>query len=150
MSSAKRIEHQVSAGGVVCRWVNYQLEVVLCGNHQPKLWALPKGGPDPSETLQETALREAHEETGLTVRLLAPLGTVQYWYVRAQDDTRCHKTVHFYLMTPTGGCTTLHDPEFDVVQWFPVDEAIRNMNYETEIAMVKRAIEMAPAQLVPL
>lgn len=148
MTPVKRIEHQVSAGGVVCRWVDQRLEVVLCGRRQPKLWALPKGGPNPSETLEETALRETHEETGLQVKLLAPLGAIQYWFVRAQDSTRCHKTVHFYLMTPTGGCTTLHDPEFDVVEWFPVDEAIRNLNYETEIAIVKKGAEMATAQVV--
>ena len=148
MSLPRRIEHQVSAGGVVCRLANDGLEIVLCGRLQPKLWALPKGSPNPSETLEETALREVNEETGLEVKVLAPLGNIQYWYFRSQDSVRCHKTVHFYFMAPTGGGTSLHDPEFDVVEWFPVEEATSIMNYETEISMVKKAVEMATAQLV--
>ncbi|MBI4203049.1 MAG: NUDIX hydrolase [Chloroflexi bacterium] len=127
---------------------NNRLEVALCGRIQPKLWALPKGGPDPSETLEETAKREVREETGLEVRILAPLGYIQYSYYRSQDNVRCHKTVHFYLMTPTGGYTEQHDPEFDVVKWFPLEEALQEMNYETETGIVKKAAELARAELV--
>ncbi len=147
-STPKKIEHQVSAGGVVCRLANDRLEVALCGRLQPKLWALPKGGPNPSETLEETALREVCEETGLEARVVAPLGHIEYWYFRAQDAVRCHKTVHFYLMTPTGGGIERHDPEFDVVEWFPLEEALRVMSYETEIGLVKKAGDMGKSQLV--
>ncbi|MBI4311397.1 MAG: NUDIX domain-containing protein [Chloroflexi bacterium] len=127
---------------------NGSIEIVLCGRLQPKLWALPKGGPDTEETLEETALREVREETGLEAKIVASLGSIQYWYFRAQDSVRCHKTVHFFLMTPTGGATSLHDPEFDVVEWFPLEEAVRNMNYETEIALVQKAANMVRGQLV--
>ncbi len=132
----------------MCRFVGSSLEVALCGRIQPKLWALPKGGPNPSETLEETALREVREETGLEAKVVASLGHIQYWYYRAQDSVRCHKTVHFYLMSPTGGAMDQHDPEFDVVQWFPVDEALQVMSYETELSLVRKAAEMAKSQLV--
>ncbi|MBI4339279.1 MAG: NUDIX hydrolase [Chloroflexi bacterium] len=150
MTPDNKIEHQVSAGGVVCRIANDHVEVVLCGRRHPKLWALPKGGPNPSETLEQTALREVREETGLNVSLLAPLGSIHYWYFRSQDSVRCHKTVHFYLMAPAGGYTSDHDPEFDVVEWFPAEEAVSIMNYETEIGMVKKAVEMARSQMATL
>ena len=135
-----RVEHLVSAGGVVYRFRNGNLEFVLCGRLSPPRWSLPKGTPDPGETLEQTALREVREETGLEVELEAPLGRIQYWFVRPTDGCRCHKTVHFYLMRPVGGSTDRHDPEFDVVQWFPAEEALRTLTYPNEARLLEQAI----------
>ena len=131
-----------SAGGVVYRQHDGKVEVVLCGRTTPALWVLPKGTPDEGEQLEETALREVREETGLEVDIQSPLGSVNYWFVRTQDGTRCNKTVHFYLMTPTGGSLDLHDPEFDEVHWFPGEEALRIMTYPTEAPIVQKAIDL--------
>jgi 8-oxo-dGTP pyrophosphatase MutT (NUDIX family) len=51
----------VSAGGVVCRENDGQLEVLLCGRSSQGLWALPKGTPDQGENLEQTAVREVEE-----------------------------------------------------------------------------------------
>ena len=64
-------------------------------------WTLPKGTPESAETIEETALREVVEETGLEVRILAPVGAIDYFFT--QDGDRIHKTVHFFLMEPIGG-----------------------------------------------
>ena len=37
--------------------------------------------------------------------------SIEYWFV--QSGTRIHKTVHYYLMEPTGGDLARHDHEFD-------------------------------------
>ena len=139
----KYIDHQVSSGGVIVRKAKDCFEVVLCGRNIPTLWALPKGSPDKQETLQQTALREVQEETGLQGQISAPLGNTQYSYTRIQDAVACHKTVHFYLMTPIGGDTSLHDSEFDQVSWFDESKAYEIMSYNTEIAIVKKAIDVA-------
>ena len=81
------------------------------------LWALPKGTPDSGETLEETALRETREETGLQVEIEAPIRSISYFFVRG--STRFHKTVHFFLMRPIGGALELHDHEFDEARWAP-------------------------------
>ena len=105
-------------------------------------WSLAKGTPDPGETLEETALREVREETGLEVDIAAPLGTIEYWFHRREFNVRYHKTVYFYLMVPVGGGIELHDPEFDVVQWFPSDEALQAMTYANESDLLRRALEV--------
>ena len=136
----KRVEHLVSAGGVVCKGQGESTQVLLCGFKSPLLWALPKGTPNSGETLEQTAIREVQEETGLEVVICQGLGSIEYWFLRTQDDVHSHKTVHFNLMTSVGGSLSLHDTEFDVVQWFPAGEAIRVMTHPSEVGVVRKAL----------
>ena len=149
MPGKEKVEHPVSAGGVVYRVGNGELEVVLCGRESPPLWALPKGTPDAGETLEKTALREVQEETGLEVDVRTPLGSIEYWFVRSQDGVRCHKTVHFFLMVSTGGSISLHDPEFDYVRWFSESEVFQVMTHANEVAVMEKALALARSETVP-
>lgn len=115
-------------------------EVVLAHRRSPKVWALPKGTPDDDETLEETALRETREETGLNVTVEAPIDAIHYHFVRG--TVRFRKTVHFYLMRATGGDLQLHDKEFDDVSWMALPEAIELLTYPTERSVLERAAEM--------
>lgn len=137
-----RVEEPVSSGGVVYRWVNGQLEVVLCGRDEPIRWSLAKGTPDPGETLEETALREVQEETGLEPVIEERIRSIDYWFSNKENDVRYHKTVHFYLMKSIGGNTSLHDPEFDVVEWFPYQEALGNLAYPNEADVLREAFTL--------
>ena len=137
-----RIEEPVSSGGVVYRYVDGKIETVLCGRDTPVRWSLAKGTPDPGETLEQTALREVREETGLEVEMVEPIKSIDYWFADRNEDVRYHKTVHFYLMVPIGGATNLHDPEFDVVQWFPYDKALRRLSHANETSVLRGALEL--------
>ncbi len=128
----------VSSGGVVYRVRDGGVELALCGRHSG-LWALPKGTPESGETLEQTALREVREETGLEVEIEAPLGHIEYWFTLPRE--RVHKRVYFYLMAPCGGSVDDHDPEFDVVEWFPAQAASATLTYASEIEVVGRALE---------
>jgi len=129
----------VSAGGVVYRRLSDAgpFEVVLVGRLRPKRWALPKGTPELGETLEGTAVREVGEETGLLVRIEKPLDQIHYWFV--WGGVRHSKTVHFYLMQMVGGDTANHDGEYDVVEWFPIGEALRRLSYPNEARVVDKA-----------
>ena len=142
MGRKRRIERPVSTGGVVYREGEGTIEVVLCGRASPKLWALPKGTPDPGETHEQTAVREVTEETGLRVEPEGLIDTVQYWFVRGDDGVLYHKTVYFYLMAPTGGDLSEHDHEFDYVRWFPSSEALSVASYENEAKIVEKGLSM--------
>ncbi len=123
---------------MVHRTVDGETEFLLVHRRSPVLWALPKGTPDSGETIEETALRETREETGIEVEIQARLSSIRYFFVRG--TTRFHKTVHFFLMRPIGGAIELHDGEFDDVRWHRVAEALALMNHATERSVVERAV----------
>lgn len=106
----------------------------------PRLWALPKGTPDSGETIEETALRETREETGIDVEIERQLRSIRYFFVRG--STRFHKTVHFFLMRPIGGSTDQHDSEFDEVRWTDLEEALAILNHATERSVVEEAAQV--------
>jgi 8-oxo-dGTP pyrophosphatase MutT (NUDIX family) len=136
----------MSAGGVVHRRTGDRIEFVLVHRRVPRLWALPKGTPDAGETIEETALRETREETGLEVEIEAPLGSIRYFFVRG--STRFHKTVHFFLMRAVGGDLDQHDAEFDEVRWMSAEEALALLTHATERSMVERAIAIVEGGVV--
>ena len=102
-------------------------------------WTLPKGTPDAGETIEETALREVGEETGLKVRIVAPLPSIEYAFV--QDGTRIQKTVHYFLMEPVGGDLAQHDHEFERVRWVAFEEAGALLSFATERELVATAAD---------
>jgi 8-oxo-dGTP pyrophosphatase MutT (NUDIX family) len=129
-----------SAGGIVVRYDAGRPHLVIGSRRRDRdsyTWTLPKGTPDRGETIEETALREVGEETGLEVRITGPLDKIEYSFV--QSGTRIHKTVHYFLMEPTGGDLSRHDREFDQVRWIPFDDAGSVLTFETERALVDRA-----------
>ncbi len=140
MAGQAHVEHHMSAGGVVYRTNGGVIETVLCGRNTPRKWSLPKGTPDAGETVEETAVREVTEETGLEVEIQEPIGDITYWFVRPTDGVRCHKVVHYFLMRSTGGTTDNHDHEFDEVRWFPGEEALRILNYANDATIVEKAL----------
>ena len=104
-----------------------------------RTWTLPKGTPKRDESTEQTALREVTEETGLEVRIIRPLESIEYWFV--QSARRIHKTVHYFLMEPAGGDLSRHDHEFDQVKWVDFGEAASVLTFETERALVARAAD---------
>jgi 8-oxo-dGTP pyrophosphatase MutT (NUDIX family) len=133
------------------------LEFLLVGRRQPPLWALPKGTPHEGETIEQTALREVEEETGILGQIVAPLGNISYSFrtpprgsalhSRRHDDqaapnTRFYKTVHHFLLRPVAGDTALHDAEYDVARWLPAADALDLVSHENERAILRRALTL--------
>jgi 8-oxo-dGTP pyrophosphatase MutT (NUDIX family) len=129
-----------SAGGIVVRAERDGRSLVVGMRRRDRdgvTWTLPKGTPSPGETLEQTALREVAEETGLDVRITGPLPSIDYTFT--QSGTRVHKTVHYFLMEPVGGDLSLHDHEFERVRWVPFADAPGLLTFPTERALVATA-----------
>ncbi len=129
-----------SAGGIVVREAREGPSLVIGMRRRDRdgvTWTLPKGTPEPRETVEETAIREVAEETGLEVRIVGPLPSIDYTFV--QSGQRIHKTVHYFLMEPTGGDLSRHDREFERVRWVTFVEAPSLLTFPTERALVATA-----------
>jgi 8-oxo-dGTP pyrophosphatase MutT (NUDIX family) len=134
-----------SAGGIVIRFVDSVPQFVVGRRKRERdvhTWTLPKGTPEVGETLEETALREVGEETGLQVKITGPLDEIHYTFV--QRGTRIHKTVHYFLMEPVGGDMADHDREFEEVRWISFAEAPGLLSFETERSLVALAENRLP------
>src|SRR5207249_6446616 len=87
---SSRVRDAIAAGGVVLRQRDGAREVVLTGRHADGTWVFPKGTPDQGEEIEDTALREVEEETGLKVRILRDLGTTDYWFAAPGERSEEH------------------------------------------------------------
>jgi 8-oxo-dGTP pyrophosphatase MutT (NUDIX family) len=137
---------EVSAGGLAVRSAGEDLSTaqgVLIGKLDRKgrlVWSLPKGKVEVGETFEQTAVREVAEETGIIGDVLAPLGSIEYWFVA--DGKRIHKTVHHYLLRATGGELSTEDIEVTEVEWIPLAELSERLVYPDERDLIRSVPEV--------
>lgn len=146
-SSNKKVR---SSGGLVIQAINGEWETLLVGSGIPPKWRIPKGMVAEGETLEQTAIREVSEETGLTGAIIRQIGTAEWTYL--YEGEYWDETVFFYLLQYIGGDINRHDKEFDEVKWFPLDAAAKVLFYSNEAAIAANASRMlanCPASRTP-
>ncbi len=108
-----------AAGGLVLNEDNKMLMIFRRGK-----WDLPKGKLDKGETLEQCAVREVEEETGLTkVKLLSPLLTTYHTY---HEGTKfVLKESYWYNMKVSGKQNLQPQVEEDILEtrWVTMKEA---------------------------
>lgn len=116
------VKKTISAGGVVRKVVDGKAYIVLTKEPDRASWVLPKGHQEKGETLEQTAVREVKEETGLgNIKILKKLGIKQRLsYVKDE-----YKTIHYFLFDCVGEAT-LPEECIDVdkilkPKWFSID-----------------------------
>ena len=133
---------ETSAGGFVMNAENPKL-VALIGRltRGGRLeWCLPKGHPENEESAQEAATREIAEETGIEGQIIAPLGSIDYWFT--VTGHRVHKTVHHFLLRAIGGDLTIeNDPDHEAVDvaWVPLADLAARLSFPNE----RRIVDLA-------
>lgn len=132
---------EVSAGGVVYRKRHGGLEILMIEDRYGKM-TFPKGKQEPGETIEETALREIAEETGVRGRIVRPLAVVRYQYVHPREGKTVDKEVHYFLVEATDGAVCPQVEEINEAQWLAPHEAWqrqREHGYDNNVDVLTKA-----------
>ena len=122
-------QESLAAGAVVVRRRAGRTELLLIHRPRHDDWTFPKGHIDPGEHLLTAAVREVHEESGITVRLGPPLPPLAY-----SLPSGITKVVRFWLATPDGD--DLPEPldtrEVDLAEWVDLELVADRLTYADE------------------
>ena len=129
---------EISAGGVIYKKENDEYLFLICKHSGYHKWAFPKGRIEPGEDLEQTALREVSEETGIKANIISKL-PIPEKYVYAINGQRVFKTVHYYIMEFISGNIEDHDWEMEDVAWVTYEEAMEKLAF----AGAKKTLESA-------
>ncbi|SDW15045.1 NUDIX domain-containing protein [Marininema mesophilum] len=135
-----KILQEISAGGVVYRRVQGELEILLIEDRYSR-WTLPKGKKEEGETDEETALREILEETGVQGKICERLETIRYRYFHPQYGDIA-KEVHYFLVEADDGTVTPQLSEITGATWLSPAEAWQkqsNEGYDNNDSVLEQA-----------
>jgi len=133
------MEEQLSAGGVVVRMREGVVEILLIKDRFGH-WTWPKGHIDKGETLEETALREIMEETGLRTLLIGrELGVQEYQF--NSNDKQIFKRVHIFLVEALAEeDLVIQRSEIDQGGWFSPEDAFQKIEYSGSREILEEGI----------
>lgn len=140
-----RAVREFTAGGVVYRRTNGPIEILMIQDHKGR-WTIPKGHVEKGEKLEETALREINEETGLEhMELGDKLDNIYFFYRKMGKLIFMTTTVFLVEAVKDTDNLKRGDSEGIIdVKWFKVDEALKLIEYKD----TEKLFRMGLARLV--
>ncbi|HKC14919.1 MAG TPA: NUDIX hydrolase [Patescibacteria group bacterium] len=133
---------EFSAGGVVFKKSDGDLQILVAQHSGHHGWVFPKGligDHKKGETKEETAVREVEEETGIKARILKPLTPITYWYVWEGEKRK--KTVYYFLMEFVED-TGKRDDEMEAVEWILASQVEQKLTYPADKKVWKEAQDL--------
>lgn len=101
---------------------------------------MPKGHIERGESPEDAAIREAKEETGLTVRLVKGFRDDRsYWFVFKKE--RIRKQLYMFLASVDANATPRVSWEHKSYVWLTYDEAMKKISFGDQREMLERANE---------
>ena len=127
----------ISAGAILFRDTRGRREYLLLKS-RPGDWEFPKGGVEPGEELQQTAIREIKEEAGIyDFRLLNGFRD-DYDYVFQANGKTIYKTVHLFIAESFEASAELSKEHRDL-QWRDYEQAINTITQDGPREILKDA-----------
>jgi diadenosine hexaphosphate hydrolase (ATP-forming) len=145
---------EISAGGVVFwrigKMADEEVRVQMIHDRFGKV-TLAKGKIEIGEQIEETALREIWEETGIHGKIVRPIQTVKYSYKHPERGP-VDKEVHYFLVEAIGGDTlSAQVEEIDGVDWYSPQEALtlqHEQGYRNNDEVVEAGLQMLREMVV--
>ena len=119
----KKLPNVVAGGGMVKNEAGETLFI-----YRKRKWDLPKGKAEKKETIEETAIREVEEETGVKNLKIVDKLAVTYHVFRKRGKHRL-KITHWYNMTSdyTGKLNPQQNEGITKVEWLEEAEVVKAM-----------------------
>ena len=129
------LRKEKSCGALVYRIKNGELELLLLKHRFGGHWSFPKGHVEEGETEVETALREVHEETGLTIQLEDGFRQSVEYYPRPN----IRKHVVYFLGYADDDRTRRQEEEISEIRWVPLKSAHREVTFRNDKNLINHA-----------
>ena len=129
------LRKEKSCGALVYRIKNGELELLLLKHRFGGHWSFPKGHVEEGETEVETALREVHEETGLTIQLEDGFRQSVEYYPRPN----IRKQVVYFLGYADDDRTRRQEEEISEIRWVPLKSAHREVTFRHDKNLINHA-----------
>lgn len=123
-------KHIVSAATIV---LNEKREMLLIKGPR-RGWEMPGGQVEEGESLQEAAIRETKEESGIDVEMVKFCGIYQN-----VEGSICNT---LFLAKPVGGECTVSDESLEV-GFFPIEEALQMVTWKNYRERIERCLDSA-------
>jgi bis(5'-nucleosidyl)-tetraphosphatase len=117
-----------SAGAILFRDTRGRREYLLLKS-RPGDWEFPKGGVEGDEELQQTAIREVTEESGIADFRLIDGFRREYDYVFQAGGDTIHKTVHLFVAESNEASAELSNEHHDH-QWRDYEQAVNTITQD--------------------
>ena len=158
-TGSSNVLREFSSGGIVSKNGLWLIKKTSASKLYPKsYWMLPKGWIDDSPgdkpgamasglikadetSLQNAALREVREETGVDAKIIKKIGTSFYSYTDPNRG-KILKFVTFYLMEFVKELPEGFDWETSEIAWLPFNEAKKQLSFGGEKEMLVKAQEL--------
>ncbi|MBD3362957.1 NUDIX domain-containing protein [Candidatus Dojkabacteria bacterium] len=134
----KKVQGKViSAGGIVARRLSGKRQILFINHEHAKGLSFPKGHVQNAESIEETALREIREETGLQkLSISSKLGVVSRKSLDKSEGCP-QKDIHIYLVKSADCNHKEADSEY---LWVEPKKALKNMAFKEEQEFLKSVI----------
>jgi 8-oxo-dGTP pyrophosphatase MutT (NUDIX family) len=131
------MKREISAGVVVYYKRGERIEYILL-QYQAGHWDFPKGHPNEGESLEEAALREVKEETGLVVDLEEQFKeSLSYFFKYPKETEVVYKTVYFFIGRAKNKHVTLSHEHIGYT-WMTFNEALGQLTFENAQEVLRK------------
>lgn len=127
--------YESSCGAVIFREESNEKKFLLIRNRRSAHWGFPKGHIEPGETKEETAIREAYEETGLKIEILPDFVMNSEYTIQGKIE----KSVSIFLARTNQTEYVLQEEEIEECGWYSFEEAMDVLNYENDKTILDKA-----------